>query len=215
MTVKAGNLSSQQSAVVAFKTKAAHLAVGTTITNTAKAAGESPQEESFVVGPEDPANPRKIYSAESSVVNPGGEVFGILSFVSAPDMINFGVATNHADTRVNKPEYDNDLVISDSRAQRDSWRLMVELTEVLTSQEDNTKTLPHAIRYKRGTDPEIILNGQPQEIYRETSGNSGEFTVSDTWSESGDGFKLEVSAGQVRKLGDYQAQMLWTLVDAN
>lgn len=151
--------------------------------------------------------------AEGKTVNYVFKYVGSLSIASAPDVLNFGTETNDVLTRVDSPEYDNELIISDSRAQRTKWRLVVELTKPLTHDEDTSKVIDEAIRYKRGS-TEYKLSEGPVEIHEELSGNSGTFTLSNDWSAAGDGFKLEVPAGNVYKLGTYQAEMLWKLTDA-
>lgn len=214
LTVNVGDLDSQVEAVVTFDAKINRDRIGETIRNEAKASGTTPREtnDPFVPG----INPDPIYEVKEATayVDTPGTIAGVLEITSAPAELNFGVEKNNVDTRVNQAIYSEPLTVSDSRAQRDGWTLRAQLEQVLTNVDDSSKTLPQALRYKRGGS-EIILNGSPQVIYSDDSGAAGDFVVSDDWSESGDGFKLEVPAGQVRKLGEYQAVILWTLTDAN
>lgn len=214
LTVNVGDLDSQVEAVVTFDAKINRDRIGETIRNEAKASGTTPREtnDPFVPG----VNPNPVYEVKEATayVDTPGTIAGVLEITSAPAELNFGVEKNNVDTRVNQATYSEPLTVSDSRAQRDGWTLRAQLEQVLTHADDSSKTLPQALRYQRGG-TEIILNGSPQVIYSNDSGASGDFVVSDDWSESGDGFKLEVPAGQVRKLGEYQAVILWTLTDAN
>lgn len=214
LTVNVGDLESQVEAVVTFEAKINRDRIGETIRNEAKASGTTPRESNdpFVPG----INPNPVYEVKEATayVDTPGTIAGVLEITSAPAELNFGVEKNNVDTRVNQATYSEPLTVSDSRAQRDGWTLRAQLEQVLTHADDSSKTLPQALRYQRGG-TEIILNGSPQVIYSNDSGASGDFVVSDDWSESGDGFKLEVPAGQVRKLGEYQAVILWTLTDAN
>ncbi|MHC5216534.1 pectate lyase-like adhesive domain-containing protein [Enterococcus sp. LJL128] len=215
LTVNAGSLASSTEAVITFDAVINRNAVGFKLKNEATALGYSPRESNnpFVPG----VNPTPAYeeiTATAQVETPG-TIAGVLEITSGPSVLNFGVRSNNTDTRVNKAEYTEPLVVTDTRAQRDSWKLMVEVTQDLTHQTDTSKTLPGALRYKYGSRPELTLNGSPQEIYRDSSGTAGDFVISDNWSEAGDGFKLQIPAGRVQAMGEYQAEILWTLQDAN
>ncbi|MGC6769778.1 pectate lyase-like adhesive domain-containing protein [Enterococcus sp. LJL51] len=215
LTVNAGSLASSTEAVITFDAVINRNAVGFKLKNEATALGYSPRESNnpFVPG----VNPTPTYeeiTATAQVETPG-TIAGVLEITSGPSVLNFGVRSNNTDTRVNKAEYTEPLVVTDTRAQRDSWKLMVEVTQDLTHQTDTSKTLPGALRYKYGSRPELTLNGSPQEIYRDSSGTAGDFVISDNWSEAGDGFKLQIPAGRVQAMGEYQAEILWTLQDAN
>lgn len=151
--------------------------------------------------------------AQAVTVNYVFKHTGKLSLVSAPSVLQFGSQANRLTTRVESPTYDEELVISDERVTRTKWRLTVELTKPLTHMEDTDRIISEAIRYKRGT-TEYKLSETPIEIYEELNGTAGEVSISNTWSDGGDGFKLEVSGGNVTKLGRYQAELLWQLIDA-
>ncbi|WP_321386413.1 WxL domain-containing protein [uncultured Enterococcus sp.] len=139
---------------------------------------------------------------------------GTLSIHSAPDVINFGdQKVGMFGTKVREPEYDNPFVIWDNRAGLGSWTLTAKLETPLTNLDDNTKVLVDAIRYQVTDDEasEITLNDQSQDIAIRNHPTAGEYVLSDEWSADGKGFKLEVPAGAVRKLGKYQATILWKL----
>ncbi|MHC5247180.1 WxL domain-containing protein [Enterococcus sp. LJL90] len=143
---------------------------------------------------------------------------GQLALLTRPTTINFGFREVTRGVEVEDPTWsDDDLVISDTRDTRSNWYLQAKLTQVMTSQVDTSKTLPEAIYYYRqdGTGRDESLTTEDQLI---ASGNiaTGETTynISSEW-KGGDtsGFKLKVPAGIVRQLGDYQAEITWTLSD--
>lgn len=214
-SVNIGNLATQESAVVSFKTTVARSAVGQVITNTAKAEGDSPREvEPFEPGPEIEGKAHEKYDKTSlGANNPGGAVYGTLELLSAPAAIDFGsVSYAGKNIRVDNPtKIGDDLVVQDSRATRESWTLKATLITPMTQVGGSGYVLDGALKYVyQGT--EITLNGGAQDVMVHTN-SSDEYNVSSTWSESGDGMKLEVGANQLKEVGDYQGEILWQLGD--
>ncbi|MEI5990998.1 hypothetical protein A5881_002531 [Enterococcus termitis] len=222
LTVNVGNLATGVSAKVTFKATVAANAVGSIITNKAEAIGESPRETPFVEGPVDPDAKRETYSAESlGVDNPGGTVFGVLELASAPSEIDFGsVKYQGKKTRINAAEHRGaDLIVKDSRANKKGWSLTAKMVTPMKSMTPDAPvyTLDGALKYVY-KNREITLNGGAQDIMVQDAvvggGTEGAtYNISDTWSETGDGFKFEVSAADVKALGDYQGEILWELGD--
>lgn len=209
-----GDLATGESATVTFKVTVTQKAVGTTVTNKAKAIGESPRESGvFVPGPENPDKDHEIYEAETLAVNnPGGTVFGVLEFVSAPTVIDFGTQkVKPKMQRVNQPTaIQGDLTIQDSRASRKPWRLTARISTPLSN---GRNTISGALRYVyKGK--EIILSSGAEEIARNTNLDNTPYKVNSTWSESGDGLKLQTDSGEVKSTGNYKAVIEWELTDA-
>ncbi|EOI06360.1 fimbrial isopeptide formation D2 domain-containing protein [Enterococcus moraviensis ATCC BAA-383] len=223
LTINVGDLATGATAKVTFKATVAAKAVGTIITNEAEAIGDSPRETPFVEGPNDPNAKYETYSAKSLAVdNPGGTVFGVLELASAPTEIDFGsVKYQGKKTRVNAAEHHGaDLVVKDSRANKKGWSLTAKMTTPMTSTTPDAPvyTLDGAVKYVY-KNREITLNGGAQDIMVQDAVTGGSiegatYNISDTWSESGDGFKFEVSAQDVKALGSYQGEILWELGDA-
>lgn len=214
LTIPVGNLNSSESAVVTFKTTVEQLAVGTTITNTGKALGFSPRETApFIEGANDPDRAHDEYSKTASVVNPGGEIYGVLELVSAPDVINFGATTfSPKGTTINNPSYEGeDLVVKDGRAIQEIWTLNAKLDEPLANVDNPTEIIPNAIRYVHSNN-ELTLTGAAQPILSRKNEDTNPYNVSGNWAPDGDGFKLIVPAGQSIVSGNYKATIVWELV---
>ncbi|WP_339098786.1 hypothetical protein A5821_002835 [Enterococcus sp. 7F3_DIV0205] len=164
---------------------------------------------------ERPANEASVEIIDG--VNEVTYVFdGKLLLYSAPNRINF--STHKYDgktTRVNAPAYDQDLVVKDGRSVKDKWTLTAKLTAEMTHIDPAHKdsVLKNAIRYVY-EGKEIILDKGAQPIMVHTNEAEKElYNISTTWNgtKAGDGFKLEVDPGDVKKLGSYQGEILWEL----
>lgn len=139
---------------------------------------------------------------------------GTLSIYQAPKVIDFGVENVAGkDIRVDEPEYDQDFIIWDNRYQRSTWYLTAELETPLTRQAGSGTVISDAIRYRKiNDDPssEVILSSNAHEIV-DRSQSTDTYNISDEWRAGNTGFKLEVPAGSVKGLGEYQATILWVL----
>ncbi|MBL1227089.1 WxL domain-containing protein [Enterococcus sp. BWR-S5] len=139
---------------------------------------------------------------------------GTLSIYQAPKVIDFGVENVVGrDIRVDEPEYDQDFIIWDNRYQRSTWYLTAELETPLTRQAGSGTVISDAIRYRKTNDDpssEVILSSNAQEIV-DRSQSTDTYNISDEWRAGNTGFKLEVPAGSVKGLGEYQATILWVL----
>ncbi|GGD04998.1 pectate lyase-like adhesive domain-containing protein [Enterococcus wangshanyuanii] len=220
LKVKLGDLATGDSSVITFKATVASSAVGTVISNTATVVGDSPRETPFVEGPNDPDATHETYTATSQKADsPGGTVFGVLELASAPTEIDFGSAKYQGKTtRINSAQHHGaDLVVKDSRANKKGWTLTAKLTTPMTSTNPDVPayTLDGALKYVYNNN-EITLNGGAQDIMiQDANASTAETTynISDTWSASGDGFKFETAAQDVKALGTYQGEILWELGD--
>ncbi|WP_170924778.1 pectate lyase-like adhesive domain-containing protein [Candidatus Enterococcus clewellii] len=215
LSIKLGDIPAKYSYVVTFKVTIGNDAtVDQDIMNKATAKGYSPQEslDPFVPGPI--TGPFKVIDVTSDEVGlPGGTLYGILQLTSAPTVIDFKTHTvTMNDTRVEEPELNMPLTVSDSRGNLKSWTLTATLTKEMAHMGDTTKILHDAIKFNNGT-TEDALDGDSTLIKTYTHPSAGDYVVSNDWSSGGTGLKLEVPAGSVRKLGQYQAEITWHLGD--
>lgn len=132
---------------------------------------------------------------------------------SAPSILDFGTKKiSYSDIKVDNPEYDNPLVVHDNRSTPTEWVLTATLETPLMNQADANKIIPDAIRYQVDSENTVILStGDAQTIVAHTHSSTGHYNVSDNWASENTGFQLEIPAGTVRKLGNYQATILWQL----
>ncbi|MHC5218574.1 pectate lyase-like adhesive domain-containing protein [Enterococcus sp. LJL128] len=217
LSIKVGDIPALYSYTVTFKTTVNNSKVGVDIKNTADANGYSPQEDNnpFIPGPINPAGPFKPITVTSNEIGvPGGEIHGTLQLISAPTSLEFGSQKENLNgkTRVEKPTVvGSPLVVSDNRGNLDQWKMLATLTTPFTN---GSQVLPNALKYKAGNN-EYTLTGVAQEILIHTHNLPGDYDITQNeWTAKGDGFVFEVPAGSIKKLGSYQAKLLFTLTDA-
>ncbi|MGC6769564.1 pectate lyase-like adhesive domain-containing protein [Enterococcus sp. LJL51] len=217
LSIKVGDIPALYSYTVTFKTTVNNSKVGVDIKNTADANGYSPQEDNnpFIPGPINPAGPFKPITVTSNEIGvPGGEIHGTLQLISAPTSLEFGSQKENLNgkTRVEKPTVvGSPLVVSDNRGNLDQWKMLATLTTPFTN---GSQVLPNALKYKAGNN-EYALTGVAQEILIHTHNLPGDYDITQNeWTAKGDGFVFEVPAGSIKKLGSYQAKLLFTLTDA-
>lgn len=140
---------------------------------------------------------------------------GKLMIKSAPKRIDFGThEVSYLPLKLDKPKYDLPLSIWDNRAQTSQWTLTATLSKALTSKVDGGKVIEDAIKYRTKDDKIVTLstkNAQPIEIHKHTA--TGEYVISDEWDKGQTGFLIDIPAGAVRKLDEYEAEILWQLGD--
>lgn len=141
---------------------------------------------------------------------------GILRLNSVPEIMDFG---QHEATfrkiRVNQPNLDGQkLAITDTRQSKKEWSLKAVLIQEFTNIDDPNSRMTGILRYNRGAkESETIFElNKVEELMKHTNDSNSEFVVSDTWSESGFGFKMEVPNGG-GKIGKYQARIEYRLGD--
>ncbi|ALS02580.1 hypothetical protein ATZ33_14700 [Enterococcus silesiacus] len=135
---------------------------------------------------------------------------GVLEIKSAPTGFDFGVVpSSYEKVRVESALAKGDpLVITDNRLGNQNWTLNATLTTPLSNK--SGKILPDVIRYKNGNE-EIKLRGEGMPIVTRETTTTGDYSISDTWSSTGDGFKMEVAPGIVNELGNYHAEILFEM----
>lgn len=139
---------------------------------------------------------------------------GTLILSSAPDKIDFGLHNtgSYGAFSAEKPTYDNPLVVSDSRATLTRWTLTATVTEVMTSAEDPSYTLPEALIYKSDSGEEILELNQARVITTHQHARNGSYNVSEEeWENKDNGFEMKLSSTQYRKMSDYKATILFTV----
>ncbi|OJG74021.1 hypothetical protein RV12_GL000369 [Enterococcus quebecensis] len=136
---------------------------------------------------------------------------GRLFVQSSPNYLNFGRKTLGIPfIKVEKAKYDQPLIIWDNRKNSGSWNLTATLTKPLTSQEDPSKTLPFAIRYKvSDTETVVLSENTAQSIAERTHESKGQYNISNEWDKNESGLVLEVPSGEVLQPGGYRATILW------
>lgn len=136
---------------------------------------------------------------------------GMLFIQSSPNFLNFGRKTLGIPfIKVEKAKYDQPLIVWDNRKNGGAWDLTATLTKPLTSQEDPSKTLPSAIRYKiSDTETVILSENTTQSIAERTHETKGQYNVSTEWDKNQSGLLLEVPSGEVLQAGGYRATILW------
>lgn len=212
LQIKLGNLSSQEKINVVFQAKVNESAVEQTIKNKASATGEIPQEAEFTPGPIDPEKELKTITVESNEVeNPGGEILGILDFVSAPKMLSFGeqLKISPKDERYPLVHQVDDLVVQDTRKVKSEWQVSARMMKTLQS--SNGDTLPSALIYRQAGQDQV-LGASDVIIYRHKSVDHNPLNISSEWEGIKEGLLLDIKAGEARST-NYSGIIKWTLQD--
>ncbi|EOL50917.1 MucBP domain-containing protein [Enterococcus caccae] len=141
---------------------------------------------------------------------------GMLFVQSSPNFLNFGRKTLGIPfIKVEKAKYDKSLIVWDNRKNGGAWNLTATLKKPLTSQEDPSKILPAAIRYKvSDTETVILSENTTQPIAKRTHETKGQYNVSNEWDKNESGLLLEVPSGEVLQAGGYRATILWQVEQA-
>ncbi|WP_303754153.1 pectate lyase-like adhesive domain-containing protein [Enterococcus sp. S86.2] len=150
------------------------------------------------------------------------EFDGTLFISSYPEVLDFKThEVWFSNIRVDKPQYQNPLVIWDNRGTKADWTLTATLTKDFTlkngDEADPNFVLTDVLSYQV-TDEEtsaVLLHDQAEPVFTaKHTEEQAEYNISDTWTEDGAGLKFETPVSKVKKLGEYQAEILWTLGDA-
>ncbi|OJG75688.1 hypothetical protein RV12_GL000027 [Enterococcus quebecensis] len=157
-----------------------------------------------------PENETKIpVTSEESTVQ--YQFKGMLFVQSSPKFLNFGRKTLGIPfIKVEKAKYDKPLIVWDNRKSTSAWNLTATLKKPLTSQEDPSKILPSAIRYKISDSETVVLSENvSQSVAERTHDTKGQYNVSNEWDKNESGLILEVPSGEVLQPGGYRATILW------
>ncbi|MGL4694505.1 lectin-like domain-containing protein [Enterococcus larvae] len=141
------------------------------------------------------------------------KIRGLLSLTSVPSALDFGSLTYNATAkRVENPYFDENLVVTDTRASaEDGWHLTATLSVPMKNQDG--KILNNALRYVYNGD-ETILDSNAVPVYLNTTGAAGVLNISDTWGDSAgtDGVKLQIESSDIVYTGDYVGVITWKVM---
>ncbi|ALS36784.1 hypothetical protein ABID30_002020 [Enterococcus rotai] len=136
---------------------------------------------------------------------------GSLFIGSFPGTLDFG--NKYMDSNMIKaeqPKYDKDLVIKDTRKTKGSWKLSATLEKPLTSEENPGEVINNVFFYKQDATTKVpLLKGQAQPIETGKATTSGEYNVSEKWTNNKTGLELIVHSNNVYQTGKYTASILW------
>ncbi|UUV99462.1 pectate lyase-like adhesive domain-containing protein [Vagococcus luciliae] len=141
-------------------------------------------------------------------------VKGTVGFESVPTELDFGTVKYTAlINRVEKPEYDKNLVVRDTRADaKNGWSISAAVTTPL--QTTDGKQLTDVLRYV-SNGKELVLSDASQLIYSDTSGKAGSFDISNSWGDTkqSDGIKLQLSDSGDIYTGSYIGEITWKIME--
>ncbi|MBP2097262.1 pectate lyase-like adhesive domain-containing protein [Enterococcus rivorum] len=138
---------------------------------------------------------------------------GTLFLESAPTSIDFGIKKiGLFDQKIEKPTYDNPLKVWDNRGTLSQWTMTATVEDPFKNQVDPSKILPKALQYKvDGGETLLLEEGKAVPIVVHQHQSPGSYNISDSWDNGKSGLQLNIPAGSIRKLGEYQATILWKL----
>lgn len=142
---------------------------------------------------------------------------GVLKLTSAPATVDFGSLTYNAMVqRVDNPTTDDDLVVTDTRADTtDGWTLYAELTSNMTNVSTGS-IMNEALWYVDSSGNEIPLTVDygSQAVY--TSSAGGSFDITSTWGDTSNdpGLKLiaDPTKTTISSVGTYSGVVTWTIM---
>lgn len=138
---------------------------------------------------------------------------GVLSLTSVPSVLDFGTLTYNATTkRVDDPHFDNQLVVTDTRADAtNGWRMTASLSTPMRN--GNGQELVNALRYVN-QGKETILNQNAQVVHTNAKGVSGSYVISNEWGTTAntDGIKLQINSSDTVYTGDYVGVITWKVM---
>ncbi|WP_086314563.1 hypothetical protein A5821_002145 [Enterococcus sp. 7F3_DIV0205] len=137
---------------------------------------------------------------------------GSLFISSFPETLDFG--DKYLTSKLIKgeqPKYNQDLIIKDTRKNKSAWKLSATLETPLTSAENASEVIRNVFYYRTGqgaNDKIQLLEGQtePIEVGNTTT---GEYNISDKWTQNKTGLELSVYSNKVYQTGKYTASILW------
>ncbi|MDZ5610390.1 hypothetical protein U2I54_26055, partial [Bacillus pseudomycoides] len=176
---------------------------------------EDAADGEFVVGQ---ATASGKYSTGDEVNKTSDEVkvmvTGVLQFVSAPSVIDFGskLTISPQDKAYHPIKLDTPLAVKDSRslAKKPSWVMTAKLEKPLTGKKTGSKL--NGLHYRYGGNDSSLSEDASVEIYKKETTDKQVFNISDTWDQERDGLYLEVKAGTAKN-DAYEGTIHWILQD--
>ncbi|MEI5993789.1 hypothetical protein [Candidatus Enterococcus mansonii] len=139
---------------------------------------------------------------------------GRLRFKTVPDSFDFGIQAGFIESKRFKPQIKGqNLIISDTRREKQGWSLKAKITDPLKNAEGVLMT--DVIKYNNGGKEELVLNETDMVIYQHKDTTKHEYDLTkENWLKNDEGFILDVKAGGLKALGKYHAELELTLEDA-
>ena len=142
------------------------------------------------------------------------KIYGTLQFHSVPTELDFGKVTYLArPNRVEKPTYDKNLVVRDTRSgNADGFRVTASVTTPLQTKDG--KKLQDVLRYVM-SGKETILSEAEEPIYQVDKGKSGLHDISQNWDDkqNSDGIKLQLGSSGDIFTGQYTGEITWKIME--
>lgn len=142
------------------------------------------------------------------------KIYGTLQFHSVPTELDFGKVTYLArPNRVEKPTYDKNLVVRDTRSgNADGFRVTASVTTPLQTKDG--KKLQDVLRYVM-SGKETILSEAEEPIYQVDKGKSGLHDISQNWDDKqkSDGIKLQLGSSGDIFTGQYTGEITWKIME--
>lgn len=155
------------------------------------------------------------YLIDQTVTTATYKFTGKLVISSVPAMMDFGLEESTSKKiRVENADLNGDkFAITDTRPVKKQWTLTAKLLKEFTLLSDANTTLTGILRYNDGGTSEKSFALNAAEDIAQHTNTDKEYVLSDIWQEKGPGFKLEITNGAVKKLGEYQAVIEYQLAD--
>lgn len=225
LTYKAKNLNPKDKVSIKFPTVVTRKSVGKIINNKVDIIGHSPRLED--INDVNSGNIEVVNTA--NVNNPGGEVFGILSLVSAPEKFTFG---NVKLTDFNKEQVVDmgstatpvtPMVVEDTRGVKSRWRVTATLIEEMTytkpGDSQATDVLNRSLFFRYKGNDSILELGTPVTVFdSQDDSQKDEYQISkDFWQKNKqdttkkDGLKMK--AQKVPTANEYKGKLEWAIED--
>ncbi|SJZ87451.1 hypothetical protein SAMN02745116_01680 [Pilibacter termitis] len=212
-------------AIWEFSVKVGGGAVNSIIKNTAKLKGFTGRWIDGPISLGQVGGDKEFFISQTNEVKTL-TIFGTLEILEAPKVMDFGTKTiSTLNETYTLPQYkkqdlttDADLIVSDSRASKQEWKMTAKLTSPFKHAYDPARYLNDVLYFQKGVGiPPILITSSGVEIYTnptDTSGNATvETTISSDWRtpNAQKGFLLKVDPRKVTAIGEYQAEVTYTL----
>ncbi|MGX7129180.1 MucBP domain-containing protein [Enterococcus wangshanyuanii] len=137
---------------------------------------------------------------------------GQLAFSSVPAQLSFGTHELSAENKEYAIEsMDQDIIIKDTRTLGSNWQLRATLDKPLTG-ERTQAVLPDALVYTDGSQTQTLHANTSTVIHSAVTTTHDECNVSQGWTASERGLKVNVKSGEARA-DRYSGEIRWELYD--
>lgn len=138
-------------------------------------------------------------------------VDGILEIEKIPTTLDFGKAQLENNGQTYPRLTSDEIIISDERAHKTGWKLVVYIEETLAIPQKPNTALPESLVYKNpSTNQTQTITSKPMTVY-ETSGTSYDTKTTIPWSKD-NGIQLFIkNYNEVYANEEYHAKLIWEL----